>query len=34
VMRLRVLTVEPEKLLPTWEDVSGSWDARAVLKKK
>jgi hypothetical protein len=30
VMRLRVLTVEPEQLLPTWEDVSGKWDARSV----
>lgn len=34
VMRLRVLTVEPEQLLPTWEDVSGKWDARALAKKK
>lgn len=34
VMRLRVLTVEPDQLLPTWEGVSGSWDARAMLDKK
>lgn len=34
VMRLRVLTVDPEQLLPTWEDVSGKWDARAFQKKK
>lgn len=34
VMRLRVLTVEPEQLLPTWEDVSGKWDARALGRKK
>ena len=34
VMRLRVLTVEPDQLLPTWEGVSGSWDARAVTDKK
>jgi hypothetical protein len=30
VMRLRVLTVEPEQLLPTWEDVSGRWDVQAL----
>lgn len=30
VMRLRVLTVEPEQLLPTWEDVSGKWDLRTL----
>jgi hypothetical protein len=24
VMRLRVLTVTPEQLLPTWEEVTGS----------
>jgi hypothetical protein len=29
VMRLRVLKVEPERLLPTWEEVSGSWDRRS-----
>lgn len=34
VMRLRVLTVEPEQLLPTWEDVSGKWDVRALGMKK
>jgi hypothetical protein len=34
VMRLRVLTVEPEQMLPTWEDISGKWDARALAKKK
>ncbi|MDQ3034420.1 MAG: hypothetical protein M3Y87_18575 [Myxococcota bacterium] len=34
VMRLRVLTVEPEQLLPTWEDVSGKWDASALGGKK
>jgi hypothetical protein len=33
VMRLRVLTVEPEQLLPTWEDVSGKWDLRAMGQK-
>lgn len=33
VMRLRVLTVEPEQMLPTWEDISGQWDARALKKK-
>ena len=32
VMRLRVLTVDPEQLLPTWEDVSGKWDAQAIRK--
>jgi hypothetical protein len=32
VMRLRVLTVEPEQLLPTWEDVSCKWD-RAAMKR-
>lgn len=34
VMRLRVLTVEPEQLLPTWEDVSGKWDVRALQKSE
>lgn len=29
VMRLRVLTVEPEQLLPTWEDMSGRWESRS-----
>lgn len=29
VMRLRVLTVEPEQLLPTWEDMSGRWEAQS-----
>ena len=33
VMRLRVLTVEPEQLLPTWEDVSGKWDAASLRGK-
>ncbi|AKF08235.1 hypothetical protein [Sandaracinus amylolyticus] len=33
VMRLRVLTVEPEQLLPTWEDVSGKWDLRTLGQK-
>lgn len=32
VMRLRVLTVEPEQLLPTWEDVSGKWERRSMKK--
>jgi hypothetical protein len=31
VMRLRVLTVDPEQLLPAWEDVSGQWDASGQL---
>jgi hypothetical protein len=34
VMRLRVLTVTPDQLLPTWEEVTGKHSADAVRGKK
>jgi len=34
VMRLRVLTVTPDQLLPTWEEVTGSHSAESIRGKK
>lgn len=34
VMRLRVLTVAPDQLLPTWEEVTGTHSAESIRGKK
>jgi hypothetical protein len=34
VLRLRVLTVASDNLLPTWEEITGRHEVPAVLKKK
>jgi hypothetical protein len=34
VMRLRVLTVTPDQLLPTWEEVTGTHSAESIRGKK